>query len=495
MTRKSINDIKAKTGIEKMIQAKVIAVDLDGTLTLTDTLNEAVLNLVRTKPFMLFLLPIWLAKGVAYLKLKVAENSVLDVTTLPYNVPFIDWLREQKTSGKKIVLCTAANELIAHNVSKHFDFFDEVIASDEHTNLRSINKRKALEEKYGEQGYDYAGNSRADIEVWAGASKAIVVNANARVLKKASQVATVTDTFPSESPSLSLWLKGLRLHQWLKNLLLFVPLLAAHQFGNLQSLGTLIVAFISFSLCASSVYIVNDLLDLESDRRHPRKKDRPFASAKLPVSYGVAITPLLIGSSVTLGTIVGKDYLVVLLLYLALTAAYSLVLKRLVIVDCLTLATLYTVRIIAGAVAVSVTLSFWLLSFSVFIFLSLALLKRYAEIKVLIQEGKSFVHGRGYVVSDAPLLQTLGVSSGYISALVIALYVRSEDVVSLYAQPLAIWLVLPILLFWVSWLWLKAERGEMHDDPIVFAAKDKASLLVAALTAVVCLYATTEMMF
>ena len=478
-----------------MQKTRVIAVDLDGTLTLTDTLHESVLSLARSKPYLLLLLPFWLVKGVAYLKLKVAENSVLDVTTLPYNVPFIDWLKEQKARGKTIVLCTAANELIARNVYKHFDLFDDFIASDETTNLKSANKRKELEDKYGEHGYDYAGNSSADLEVWAGAAQAIVVNASVTVLTKASKVASVSETFPSENPNLSVWLKALRVHQWLKNLLLFVPLLAAHQFGNFQSLATLTLAFISFSLCASSVYIINDLLDLESDRRHPRKKNRPFASAKLPISLGLVVALALIGSSVTLGAVVGEEFLVILLLYLSLTVAYSMALKRLVLIDCLTLATLYTVRIIAGAVAVSVSLSFWLLAFSVFIFLSLALVKRYAELKVQILEAKSFAHGRGYVVSDAPLLQTLGVTSGYISALVLALYVQSEDIVSLYAQPLAIWLVLPILLFWVSWVWLKAERGEMHDDPIVFAASDKASLVVTVLTVVVFIYAATGMTF
>lgn len=476
-----------------MIETKVVAVDLDGTLALTDTLHEAVLVLARNKPLMLFMLPFWLAKSVEYLKLKVAENSVLDVTTLPYNAPFIDWLKDQKARGKTIVLCTAANKQIARNVCKHFDFFDDFIASDEYLNLKSSNKRKALVDKYGEHGYDYAGNSSADLEVWAGAAQAIVVNASATVLTKASKVATVSETFPPENPSLSSWLKALRIHQWLKNLLLFVPFLATHQLGNPQSFATLTLAFISFSLCASSVYIMNDLLDLESDRRHPLKKNRPFASAKLPISLGVLVAPILIGSSFTLGAIVGEDFLVILFLYLSLTVAYSLALKRLVLVDCLTLATLFTLRIIAGAAAVSVSLSFWLLAFSVFIFLSLALVKRYAELKVQIQEGKSSAHGRGYVVSDAPLLQTLGVSSGYISALVIALYVQSEDIVSLYAQPLAIWLILPILLFWVSWVWLKAERGEMHDDPIVFAAKDKVSLVVAALTAVAFVYAATGM--
>ena len=432
---------------------------------------------------------------MAHLKLKVAENSVLDVTTLPYNIPFIDWLKEQKKSGKVIVLCTAANKLVAHNVSKHFDFFDDVIASDESINLISINKRKALEAKYGEHGYDYAGNSSADVEVWAGASKAIVVNANAKVLSKASQVASVSKTFASESPSLSIWLIALRLHHWLKNLLLFLPLLAAHQFSNFQSLSNATIAFFAFSLCASSVYITNDLLDLESDRAHLRKKNRPFATAKLSIAFGIVVVPLLIGASIAIGKFLGSDFLFVLLVYLLLTLIYTLVLKRVVLVDCLVLASLYTIRIIAGAVAVSVTLSFWLLAFSVFIFLSLALLKRYAELKVQMQEGKSTAHGRGYMVSDASLLQTFGISSGYISALVLTLYVRSEDVVSLYAKPLAIWLVIPILLFWVSWVWLKAARGEMDDDPIVFAAKDKTSLVLAALIVAAFVYAATGMSF
>ena len=292
-----------------------------------------------------------------------------------------------------------------------------------------------------------------------------------------------------------MWLRALRVHQWLKNLLLFVPLVAAHQLDNIQSLSVVMIGFLSFSLCASSVYITNDLLDLESDRRHPRKRFRPFASCKLTILSGVFTAPILIGTSFFLGTFVGSDFLIVLLLYLLLTVAYSLSLKRLVLVDCLTLATLYTIRIIAGASAVSLSPSFWLLAFSIFIFLSLAFVKRYAELLVQSQEGKISTHGRGYLVSDAPLLQTLGVSSGYISILVIALYLRSENVMSLYTNPLAIWLLIPILLFWVSWMWLKSARGEMHDDPIVFAAKDKVSLLVAAIAVLVFCYAAVGMEF
>jgi len=472
-----------------MNEAQVIAVDLDGTLTLTDTLHESVLTLVRNKPYLLFLLPFWLFKGIAHLKQKVAENSELDVTTLPYNQPLIDWLKEEKLRGKKIVLSTAANEKIAKAVLRHLDLFDAFIASDSKTNLKSARKRDALQERYGVEGYDYAGNSNDDLEVWADASNAVVVNASENVLKKASTLTSVTQVFRSEQAGIAVWLKALRIHQWLKNLLLFVPLLATHQIGNAQSLGLLLIAFLSFSLCASAVYITNDLLDLESDRSHPRKRFRPFASAKLSVAHGVIAAPLLIAVSFFLGAIVSVDFLIVLLVYLFLTVTYSFSLKRLVLVDCLTLATLYTMRIIAGAAAVSVSLSFWLLAFSIFIFLSLALVKRHAELLVQSREGKNSVHGRGYLVSDAPLLQALGVSSGYISTLVIALYLRSENVMSLYAEPLAIWLLIPILLFWVSWVWLKSSRGEMHDDPIVFAAKDKTSLSVAAITALVFIYA------
>ena len=472
-----------------MNEAQVIAVDLDGTLTLTDTLHESVLTLVRNKPYLLLLLPFWLFKGIAHLKQKVAEHSEFDVTTLPYNQPLIDWLEEEKLSGKKIVLSTAANEKIAKAVVRHFDLFDAFIASDSKTNLKSARKRNALQERYGVEGYDYAGNSNDDLEVWAGASNAIVVNACENVLKKASTLTSVTQVFRSEQTRIAVWLKAIRIHQWLKNLLLFVPLLAAHQIGNAQSLVLLVIAFFSFSLCASSVYITNDLLDLESDRIHPRKRFRPFASAKLSVSNGVIAAPLLIAASLLLGALVSADFLFVLLVYLFLTVTYSFSLKRLILVDCLTLATLYTMRIIAGAAAVSVSLSFWLLAFSIFIFLSLALVKRYAELLVQSREGKNSAHGRGYLVTDAPLLQALGVSSGYISTLVIALYLRSENVMSLYAQPLAIWLLIPILLFWVSWIWLKSSRGEMHDDPIVFAAKDKTSLSVAAITALVFIYA------
>jgi 4-hydroxybenzoate polyprenyltransferase len=271
----------------------------------------------------------------------------------------------------------------------------------------------------------------------------------------------------------------------MKNLLLFVPLLAAHKLTNLDTWLALILAFFSFSLCASSVYIVNDLLDLESDRQHPRKCDRPFASGLVPTWMGIVLAPLLLLSSLTLAQYVGGTFLPWLLFYFVLTCAYSWGLKRLMLVDCLTLAMLYTVRIIAGAAAASMALSFWLLAFSVFLFLSLAFVKRYAELQEQLLNGKQKAHGRGYYTSDAPLVQMLGIASGYAAVLVLALYLNSDAVVQLYRAPEFVWGAVPVILFWVSWMWMKAHRGEMHDDPLVFAVKDRASLISGVVFAAV----------
>jgi len=266
--------------------------------------------------------------------------------------------------------------------------------------------------------------------------------------------------------------------------------LAAHQADNIQSLSTLILAFLSFSLCASGVYIGNDLLDLESDRKHPRKRFRPFAAARVPINAGAVFAPLLVIVSFALGIMVGVAFMAWLAAYFLLTCAYSLWLKRFALIDCLTLAALYTLRIIAGAAAVVIPLSFWLLAFSIFIFLSLAFVKRYAELQTLEKIGNHQAHGRGYAVTDAPLIQMLGIAAGYSSILVLAFYLHGETVITLYAQPQLIWFAIPLMLFWVSRVWMKAHRREMHDDPIVFAIKDKASLAVAALITISFLLAT-----
>ncbi len=284
---------------------------------------------------------------------------------------------------------------------------------------------------------------------------------------------------PPQSINLATWPKVLRAHQWLKNLLLFVPLLAAHQFANLNTWFATLLGFLAFSLCASAIYIINDLLDLESDREHPRKRYRSFASGLLPVWMGVVLLPLLLLGSFSLTWHIGGAFLSWLIFYFVLACLYSLGLKRLVLVDCLILAILYTTRIVAGAAIANITLSFWLLTFAIFLFLSLAFVKRYAELEMQLLSGKEKVQGRGYCVADAPLIQTMGVTSGYAAILVFALYLNSEAVMKLYQTPAFLWGALPIMLFWINWMWLQAHRGKMHDDPLIFAIKDKASLCAA----------------
>jgi 4-hydroxybenzoate polyprenyltransferase len=281
-----------------------------------------------------------------------------------------------------------------------------------------------------------------------------------------------------KSSNILSYFKMLRIHQWLKNALIFIPFLASHQLINLTAWISLIFSFFSFSLCASSVYIINDLLDLENDRQHPRKKERPFASGKISLWLGGLCIPVLLFMSFMLGSYVGGNFLFWLIFYFCLTCIYSLGGKGVVLVDCMILATLYTLRIIAGAVATDQKLSFWMLAFSIFLFLSLAFLKRYTEFEVQILNNKKELCGRGYYTSDAQLIQSFGIGSGYTAMLVLALYLNSEEVVRLYKTPEFIWGALFLMLFWISWMWMQAHRGKMHDDPLVFAIKDKVSLLV-----------------
>jgi 4-hydroxybenzoate polyprenyltransferase/phosphoserine phosphatase len=462
--------------------SQVIAVDLDGTLVLTDTLHESFLLMLKLNLFSALLLPLWLLQGKAVLKSKLSQRVSLNVALLPYNQVLIEWLKEQKADGKKIVLTTAADQLIANAVAQYLGLFDEVLASDGKTNNASLKKGQLLNSLFGQSSWDYVGNSKADLAVWKSANQAIIVNATKSVIKQAHKTAGNVSLIITSTPvTLINWLKVIRIHQWIKNLLLFIPLLAAHQIANLEALWMLVEAFVAFSFCASAVYIANDLLDLESDRQHPRKYLRPFASGNFPIYLGFIIAPTFALLSLLIAWWVSHAFMLWLAGYFVVTCVYTLWIKKLIIVDCLTLASLYTLRIIAGAAVVSVALSFWLLAFSVFIFLSLAFVKRFAELQAQADAGSNKVHGRGYMVSDQSLIQTLGVTSGYAAVLVLALYLQSESVLTLYAQPELIWLSVPLMLFWVSWIWMKAHRGQMHDDPIVFAIKDKASLSVATL--------------
>ncbi len=462
-----------------------LAVDLDGTLIQTDTLHEAALRALRERPLSLLRLPLWLLQGRAVVKQQLAGLSRFDPSVLPYNQPLLDWLTEQRAAGRRLVLCTAADRSIADAVAGHLGIFDEVLASDGQTNLGGAHKAQALERRFGAGGFDYAGNARTDLKVWSRARQAVVVNAPESVSRAARQVSEVGQTFAPQPVGPGTLARVLRMHQWAKNLLLFMAPMAAHMLPEAGLATSLILAFLAFSLCASAVYVANDLLDLDSDRHHPRKRRRPFASGRVPVAIGVALAPLLLGGALLLALQVGPAFVAWLVAYFALTCAYSWGLKRLVIVDCLVLAMLYTLRIIAGAAAADIPLSFWLLAFSAFLFLSLAFVKRYAELEVQAGIGRERAHGRGYLTSDAPLVQSLGVMSGYAAVVVLALYLNSDSVLRLYHSPEFMWCAVPVMLFWISWIWMKAHRGQMHDDPLLFALRDRASLAAGALFFVV----------
>lgn len=458
-----------------------LVVDLDGTLIRTDMLHESALKALRDKPFITLCIPYWLFRGKAVLKRQLADHTEFDPSALPYNQDLLGWLKQQQAQGRKLILCTASDLSIATTISEHLGLFDEVMASDGTNNLAGRHKANLLEQRFGQAGFDYAGNSSADLAVWQRARQALVVNASASLVKKAGAYCEVEKVFPSPAVGFNVCRRVLRVHQWLKNCLLFVPLFAAHQLTNPDIWLSLLLAFFSFCLCASSVYITNDLLDLESDRQHPRKSMRPFASGQVPIWVGAMLAPMLLISSLVLAQQVGGNFWPWLVFYFGLTCVYSWGLKRLIIVDCLILAMLYTLRIVAGAAAANMPLSFWLLAFAVFLFLSLAFVKRYAELELQLLNGQLRTNGRGYYSSDAPLVQTMGVTSGYAAVLVLALYLNSDAVVKLYQTVEFVWGTVPVMLFWISWMWMKAHRGEMHDDPLVFAVKDKASWLAGVL--------------
>jgi 4-hydroxybenzoate polyprenyltransferase/phosphoserine phosphatase len=467
-----------------------LAVDLDGTLILTDTLHESAVRALRSHPLQTLQIPLWLAQGKAFLKQRLANLTEFDATALPYNHDLLVWLKEQRALGRRLILCTASDRLMADAVASHLGIFDEVMASDGVNNLSALHKAAALKERFGHQGFDYAGNSADDLPVWSEARHAIVVNASTSVQRLARERGEVEKEFPSLSLNAGALPSVLRMHQWLKNLLLFIASLAAHQAPSADLSSMLLLAFFSFSLCASAVYIANDLFDLDSDRHHPRKRLRPFASGRVSVAKGVVLFPLLLLNAFLFAIPIGSAFVGWLLFYFLLTCAYSWGLKRVVLIDCLVLAMLYTVRIIAGAAAAGISLSFWLLAFSVFLFLSLAFVKRYAELKTHADVGRDHAHGRGYWTSDAPLVQSLGITSGYAAVVVLALYLNSDAVVKLYQQPVVMWSAVPVMLFWISWMWMKAHRGEMHDDPLLFAVRDKASLLSGCAFALVLFIAT-----
>jgi len=466
------------------MQQPPLCTDLDGTLLRTDSLVESVVAMVRQNPFAIGAILLALLRGRARFKAWVAEHLVLDISSLPFNQPVLEWLLSEYKTGRSLVLVTAADWRIAQAVAAQTGLFSEVLASDGKRNLKAVAKAETLVSRFGRGGFDYIGDARADLPVWRSARKAIVVGGPG-LQQAAAQVSEVERAFPGHERTAFTLLRAMRLHQWAKNLLVFIPLLAAHKVSD-GTAALLIsgLAFVAFGVTASAVYLLNDLLDLAADRLHPQKCHRPFASGDLPLFWGLALPPLMVLAALLLSLLwLPMTFLALLACYLTMTLAYSFKLKSIPIVDVMTLAGLYTIRVIAGAAAVAIMPSFWLLAFSMFIFLSLALVKRYTELKSLQERGELLAAGRGWHVNDLPLVGAIGASSGVTCVLVFALYIDSQPAQQLYRMPEALWLICPMLLYWMSRVWFKAHRGQMHEDPVVFAMTDRVSLIIGLVAA------------
>ena len=464
-------------------QSIPLVVDLDGTVTPTDTLAESVLLLAKEAPLDLLRLPLWLLRGRAVLKSEVARRVTLAPEQLPYREDLLDYLRAQKAAGRELVLATAAHHSIADAVARHLGLFDRVLASDSTRNLKGSDKLAAIRAEVGAD-FAYAGDSAADLPVWAGARAAVLVGASDAVARTVRSEHAVERDFPRPAAGLAAWRKALRVHQWAKNLLLFVPLLTAFSFAA-ADVATMLLAFVCFSAVASATYVANDLWDLGSDRRHPRKKLRAFASGALPITHGVAAGLLLLAGAFALAFTVGTGFAAMLLAYVVLTTAYSWWLKERVLVDVLVLAMLYTMRIVTGSVAVGIHTTSWLLAFSLFVFLSLALIKRCAELLLLQQHGSAAAHGRDYRVVDLAVLWPMGLASALAAVVVLGLYINAPETAQRYASPMLLWGLAALMIYWLGRLWIKTARGEMDDDPVLYALKDRGSrLAVIAMVAI-----------
>lgn len=466
---------------------RLLIVDLDGTLLRSDLLVESAFAFIRHNPFRALTPISWLFAGKANLKAKLAAAVPIDVASLPYDKQVIAFLEQEKASGRTLVLATASHQDYAEAIATHLGFFDRVLATHGNINLSARTKRDVLVREYGEKGFDYVGNSRDDLKVWAVAHKAYLANPEIGVEAAANEQGNVERVIKTSTYPWRAWMKQLRLHQWAKNALLFVPLLASHKVGEIDLLLTGLLAFFLFGLCASSVYLLNDLLDLEDDRQHSSKCFRPLASGAVAIKTALLMFPVLLLVAFSLSAwLLPWKFTLALAFYYALTLAYSLVLKRIMTVDVITLASLYTVRIVAGTFAFNIGLTFWMLAFSMFLFLGLALVKRYAELRESRNKGKTeLTRGRGYYPGDLEMISSLGAASGYLAVMVLALYIQDQTTLALYRHPQVIWLACPLLLYWITRIWMIAHRGWMDDDPVVFAMKDRNSLLVGILFAAV----------
>lgn len=462
---------------------QVLAVDLDGTLLRSNMLHETFWSAFASDWTTPFRAAAGLGRGKAQLKAALAERSAVDVSVLPYDEEVIAFIRAWREQGGKVALVTATDQRLADAIGVYLGLFDEVFGSDGVRNLKGPNKAAFLVERYGPRNYAYIGDTHADAEVWRNSGHAVVKSRSRRVQAKAREHASFHAIKPPAGSTKGL-LRALRPHQWLKNLLVFLAIAGAHRLLDADLMLRAVGAFVAFSLVASSVYLVNDLLDLSSDRAHARKRNRPFASGAAAIELGLPVTVLLLAAGMGIAALLGLKFLLVIGVYFVTTTAYSLSLKRYPIMDICVLAGLYTIRVLAGGVATGLPISVWLLGFSLFIFFSLAAVKRQAELVDAARAGKLKIHGRGYHPDDLALVSQMATASGLVSVLVMTLYLSSDAVTRIYPRPEALWGVTPVLLFWIARVIFKAHRGEMHDDPIVFAAKDKVSMVCGVVIAV-----------
>lgn len=478
-----------KDNLTTNIEQLPLCIDLDGTLIKSDAIFESLFQLIKLNPFYIFIIPFWLIKGKPNLKEEIDRRIDFKVDTLPYNLELVEYIKSQKIKGRKVYLATASHITIADKVAEHLGFFDGVFATKDGYNLKSEKKAIVLNEEFGKGNYVYAGNAKVDFNVWNDSAKVIVVNKSKSFIDKVKSTYDVEKAFFIKVNILKKIIKEIRVYQWVKNILLFLPLLLAHKLGNMNQLSEVIIGFFAFSISASFVYVLNDLLDLDSDRNHPSKRKRPLASGDLPIQIGIALVPILLLTGIGLSFLLSFKFQIILFSYLVLTTAYSFSLKKIPMLDIILLATLFTTRIVAGAFAVNVYLSMWILAFSMFFFMNLAVLKRYTELLVMKKKKEIEARGRGYTIEDMGLLLSIGPAAGFLSVLIFVLYINSEQAVSLYSSPLTLWLISPIFLYWISRIWHLSVRGKMTDDPIIFAVKDKISYIVGILIFVIALLA------
>ena len=469
------------------VLSPILCVDLDGTLIRGNVLWECVLVLLKTQPSTLLLLPFWLLAGRASLKRHLAARTCLNPARLPYRQQVLELIQRERVTGRRIALVTAADRELAEAIARYLGVFDEVHASDGQLNLKGANKGAFLAQHFAETGFEYVGDSAADVEVWRNARAAYVVGTEARA-EQAAAVTTLKDTIlesrASLRASLLMWIDALRGHHWAKNLLLFLPLALSHNLAAEPIVRTL-AGFALYGLCASGLYILNDLLDLHSDREHPWKRERPFAAGDISISQGLLASFILLSAALGLGFLLNAKFGFALLGYAALTMLYSLYLKKVALLDVFVLSSFYSFRILAGALISATPLSQWFLAFSMFFFLSLAMAKRYSELlhaSDLVSAGNS---GRGYHTGDRELLLSLGVGSSFSAVVIFSLYVQSQDVRLLYSSPEFLLLLCPIVLYWLSRNWLLAHRGELKEDPVTLAIRDPVSYGVALASAAV----------